>query len=130
MSSLDEILDSIALEFLEMCQELMVRRSVLDDLLAESSIHLARAQLANNNQCSLALSMLQFSTSLTPAVTVVADGSNSLDNFSEVLLSTEDSDDALGGCSDNKTEGNCVSYGELSGRSEYRCVRLEQTGLS
>ena len=87
MSSLDEILDSIAIEFLEVCEELMNRRTVLDDLLAESSIHLARTQLSNSStshSAALALSMLQFSPSLTPSVTVLPDISSVSSHFSQV----------------------------------------------
>ena len=115
MSSLDEMLDSIAVEFLELCQELMMRRSVLDDLLAESSIHLARAQLSQNSQCSLALSMLQFNPSLTPSVTVVADRSNSAcHNFSEVLLSNS------GNSSDPQQTHKDLSCADFASSSEDR----------
>jgi len=126
MSSLDDILDSIAIEFLEVCEELMTRRTVLDDLLAESSIHLARTQLSNSStshSAALALSMLQFNPSLTPLVTVVPDQSSIVSRFSQVSIGESTADVGGGGGGDttsgdvNRFKGSASSLLSDSGET-------------
>ena len=89
----------------------MSRRTVLDDVLAESSIHLARTQLSNSStshSSALALSMLQFNPSLRPTVAVVPDQSTIVSGFSQVSINNGEGDVAVSG---SGSKGGVVSTG-------------------